>query len=85
MIVPLKLLSKKEGSFIATNGKNSGQTINYTTLIVEWEDSTISKLKASKEFDFTPYVGQNIHADVHVTVDNNMNPTLRCVGVVEEI
>ena len=83
----IKILDVKLGSF----KNDSGETISYTTLLVRWVDvlfngvPVVSKMKASKDFDFVPYLDKIVDAELSVSVDNSMQPTLRCVGIVDKI
>lgn len=83
MIQKLRILDVATGAFVAKDGVNAGQSVKYTTLIVKWlgAGEVVSRLKCSKDFDFTPYVGEDVDAELVVNVDRNMNPSLRCMGI----
>jgi len=79
MYAKFKILDFQNKSFI----NSKGQKVEYNQLLVRFENGSIAKMKTNKEFDFEPYVDKMVNAILDVTVDGNLNASMRVMGVEE--
>lgn len=79
MVIQKKIVGINKGEFTSND-----ELIKFTHLLVrDLDTGKVSKMKASTDFDFEPYVDKDVELTVIETVNKELVPTQRVMSAEE--